>query len=45
MKIITAHIALCAASTLAAIAAPAAESAGPTAIAPITQIIAPKDHA
>ena len=45
MKIITAHIALCAASTLAAIAAPAAESAGPTAITPITQIIAPKDHA
>ena len=45
MKILTSRIALCAASTLATIAAPAAESAGPTAIAPITQIIAPKDHA
>ena len=45
MKTLTSRIALCAASTLASIAAPAAESAGPTAIAPITQIIAPKDHA
>jgi predicted metalloprotease with PDZ domain len=45
MKMLTSRIALCAASTLASIAAPAAESAGPTAIAPITQIIAPKDHA
>jgi predicted metalloprotease with PDZ domain len=45
MKILASRIALCAASTLATIAAPAAESAGPTAIAPITQIIAPKDHA
>ena len=45
MKILASRIALCAASTLAGIAAPAAESAGPTAIAPITQIIAPKDHA
>ena len=45
MKILASRIALCAASTLVTIAAPAAESAGPTAIAPITQIIAPKDHA
>ncbi|HEY0800508.1 MAG TPA: hypothetical protein VGD54_06670, partial [Steroidobacteraceae bacterium] len=51
MKILASTFAICAASTLAlalAIAAPqlaAAETAGPTAIAPITQIIAPKDHA
>jgi predicted metalloprotease with PDZ domain len=46
MKIPALRIALCAASTLAmAAAVPAAETAGPTAIAPITQIVAPKDRA
>src|ERR1700678_2526619 len=45
MKTLTSRIALCAASTLASIAAPAPEAAGPTAVAPIVQIVAPKDHA
>ena len=46
MKILALRIALCAASTLAATTAvPAAETAGPAAIAPITPIVAPKDRA
>jgi predicted metalloprotease with PDZ domain len=46
MKILALRLALCAASTLATTTAvPAAESAGPAAIAPITQIVAPKDRA
>src|SRR6202789_2574185 len=46
MRIPALRIVLCAASTLAAAtASPAPEAAGPTAVAPIMPIVAPKDHA